>query len=538
MKTPSLATGPEGGIRDRASLLALLGLATLALATFADYGVGWDEPGLRTYGRLLLDFYTSGLVDRRFAEFADLAYYGGAFELLWAALEPFVPGDPFLGRHLACALVGIAGVAATAAIARRIAGARAGLLAALLLALMPDWYGHMFINAKDIPFATAMALALWLACRLLEEWSRPRLSSVVGFGLATGAAVGVRVGGLAAPLALLLPLLLSVAARARDAGPGPALADVAPGLWRLLPSVPVAVLVTLLTWPWIGLGPDHLVEAIRHFASLDFPTPILFEGAVLPATEAPRRYLLVLLASKLPEIVLLGLAALVLFGGRGAWADPRLVAVATAAGWPILHAVLAAPTAFDGIRHHLFVLPPLAVLAAIGLDRLLGAASARLMLAALLLLGAGTAAARLVITHPYQYVAFNALAGGTAGAQGRFELDYWGTALRELARETAAALDREGLGRPGRPWLVAVCGEPGTVEPILPPWLALADEIDYADVLLTVLRPGCPAVPPDRRLAEVQRAGAVLAVAGIRSARLAAARAGAVATLPDKGSLP
>lgn len=543
MPGPSVEGAPSGrAVWDRASGLALAGLALLVLATFADYGVAWDDPGLRTYGRLLLDFYRSGLEDLSFTRFADLAYYGGAFELSWALLEPLVPGDPLIARHLACAATGLAGIALAASIARRIAGPRAGFLAALLLALSPDWYGHLFVNAKDVPFASAMALALLFACRVLEEWPRPRTATALGLGLATGLALGVRVGGIAAPLPLLPPLLLLI--RRGSAQDRAAAVGTAAGLLRLSPAVPLAVLVTLLTWPWVGLGIDHAVEAVRHFAALDFPSPVLFEGRILPATVVPRSYLPELLLLKLPEIFLSGLALLTLLTAIGRKAagpaDPRLLAVATAALWPIAHAVLAAPAEFDGIRHHLFVLPPLAVLAAVGLERALAACRPRWrsLLVAGLAGGLGLAGARLWSTHPYQYVAFNALAGGTAGAEGRFELDYWGVSLREVVRLAAGALAREGLADPARPWRVAVCGEPETIERTLPPFLELAPEVGHADLLIAPTRPNCPDFPAGQRLVEVRRMGALLSFAAVRSARLAAARAGATAALPDLGLVP
>jgi hypothetical protein len=35
--------------------------------------------------------------------------------------------------------------------------------------------------------------------------------------------------------------------------------------------------------------------------------------------------------------------------------------------------------------------------------------------------------------HPYEYVYYNAIVGGTAGASGHYEMDYWGTSLRDIA---------------------------------------------------------------------------------------------------------
>ena len=55
---------------------------------------------------------------------------------------------------------------------RRLGGPLAGLIALLLLATCPLYYGHMFMNAKDAPFAVAMAIALLGTVRAFEEFAR------------------------------------------------------------------------------------------------------------------------------------------------------------------------------------------------------------------------------------------------------------------------------------------------------------------------------------------------------------------------------
>ncbi len=41
----------------------------------------------------------------------------------------------------------------------------------------------------------------------------------------------------------------------------------------------------------------------------------------------------------------------------------------------------------------------------------------------------------IIRLHPYEYVYYNSFAGGVGGAFRKFELDYWGTAYREIALE-------------------------------------------------------------------------------------------------------
>ena len=65
------------------------------------------------------------------------------------------------------------GLAITWRIGRRIGGPLAGLIALVLLATCPLYYGHMFMNPKDAPFAVAMALFLLGLVRLLDQYPKP-----------------------------------------------------------------------------------------------------------------------------------------------------------------------------------------------------------------------------------------------------------------------------------------------------------------------------------------------------------------------------
>src|SRR5207237_6933440 len=62
----------------------------------------------------------------------------------------------------------------------------------------------------------------------------------------------------------------------------------------------------------------------------------------------------------------------------------------------------------------------------------------------------------LVILHPLEYIAMNSLAGGVAGAYGRFDLDYWSMAVPEALRRLEDRTDAEGRFA-GDPPRVLVC---------------------------------------------------------------------------------
>src|SRR3954449_4058087 len=98
---------------DRLAWAALAVLTIVALLTFRDYGLGWDDYTHSQYGDLLLRLYGSGFTDRRALSFVNLYAYGGGFDMLAALLAKILPFDMFETRRLAGALVGLAGMAAT-----------------------------------------------------------------------------------------------------------------------------------------------------------------------------------------------------------------------------------------------------------------------------------------------------------------------------------------------------------------------------------------------------------------------------------------
>jgi hypothetical protein len=162
---------------DRAAVLILFIVAALAALVFRDYGLGWDDYTHAQYGELLLALYRSGFTDDRALHFVNLEMYGGGFDMAAALLAKIIPIGLFEARRLAGAIVGLIGLVATWRIGRRVGGPLCGLIALVLLGSCPLYDGHMFMNPKDAPFATAMAILLLGLVRIFEEYPRPSLAS-------------------------------------------------------------------------------------------------------------------------------------------------------------------------------------------------------------------------------------------------------------------------------------------------------------------------------------------------------------------------
>ncbi|MEA2955820.1 MAG: hypothetical protein QOJ58_1320, partial [Alphaproteobacteria bacterium] len=162
---PSSAELTTSRILDALALLVVGIVGVLALVTFRDYGLCWDDYAHAEYGDLLLKLYASGFSDQRALSWVNLYYYGGGFDLLAAFAAKLLPFTLFETRRLIGAAVGIIGLLVTWRIGRRTGGPLAGLMALVLLAACPLYYGHMFMNPKDSPFAVAMAIFLLGAVR-------------------------------------------------------------------------------------------------------------------------------------------------------------------------------------------------------------------------------------------------------------------------------------------------------------------------------------------------------------------------------------
>src|ERR1700722_1489295 len=162
---------------------------TVAL-TFGDYGLGWDDYTHSQYGSLLLSLYGSGFADQRAFSFVNLYMYGGGFDLLATLAAKVLPLGPFETRRLVGGAIGLVGLFVTWRLGRRLGGPLAGLVALVLLAACPLYYGHMFMNAKDAPFAVAMASALLGIVRAFEEYPSASPATIALCGIGIGAAIG------------------------------------------------------------------------------------------------------------------------------------------------------------------------------------------------------------------------------------------------------------------------------------------------------------------------------------------------------------
>ena len=471
---------------DAAAIAILALVAAIAAFTFRDYGLGWDDYTQSQYGGLLLSLYSSAFADKRALSFVNVYMYGGGFDLLAALAAKILPFGLFATRRLIGAAVGLVGLFVTWRLGRRVGGPVAGLVALVLLSACPLYYGHMFINSKDGPFATVMAIALLGIVRAFDEYPRATPATIVLCGVGIGLAIGSRVLGGFAVVDVLLALAFVVFVRSRASALMPALSECGSFLIAFIPGAILAYLVMGLVWPWSVLSPLNPLRAAAYF-SHDFEKPWreLFDGRLIPITQMPRSYVPTLVALTLPELMLvLGICGIVGALIAAAWNDrstigrrTALVSIVLAATLPILLTILMRPYLYNGIRHLLFVVPPFAVLgglAAAWIALRLRQWGTPAIAAGSLAFVAGIASPiiDMVRLHPYEYTDFNHIAGGVRGAQADFMLDYWGLSLTQASHRLLDYIAESHQAPANGHWTVAVCGPHPPVSVALGPQFA------------------------------------------------------------------
>ena len=407
-------------------------LLPLLLVLSRDYGNTWDEKIHQIEGEIAIDFWRGIPPPPTPPDNHASHLYGAVFDVICVAAQRVVPGDIWTTRHYVNAFFGWLGILFTGRLAARLFGRGTGLLAMVLLTLAPRYLGELANNAKDIPFAALTVVALYYLAAVEPRPPYLDRPSLLAFTAAAACALDVRAGGLL--LLVYLAVALGVAVlRGRETEPRT--------LGRLaLQVVAVSVAVLLLGttfWPWAFvrplLGP---VLALQNFSHFFWNGSVAFAGRMIRAKALPWDYVPTWLVISTPPVLLLG--ALL------SWARLRrrrqdlwpLVALWSATVFPMVYVTVQHSTLYNGIRHLLFVIPTLVILAAAGWTALLTDRSrwTKGLAAAALAVGLAEPLVFCLRNHPNEVVYFNAFVGGPRGAFGRYDLDYFGNCVLQEVR--------------------------------------------------------------------------------------------------------
>ena len=430
------------------------------LALSRDFGATWDERALQKLGELIWDLYSGELSRAAFLGSFELNFgytriYGLFVEFLSVAAQHVVPDDLWVVRHYVNAVFGWAGVVFAFLLARRLFGVRAAWLAAALLVSMPRYIADSMNNPKDLPFAVLMLGGAYFI--LSVGAVHPFITWPHALKLGTVIALAINVRSMGLMLLGYTGLAIAIAVViARDFD-----------IRRLMPVVGRFAVITLVAliggcafWPWAQAQPlTRPIEAFFMASSFNWGNPSLFRGEAIAGTAVPWYYLPTWIGITVPAVVLIGLIFAVIRVASIPASRLQLAGLWAIVLVPATAAMVRHVSLYDGIRHMLFIIPPMAVLAAGGWDLVFRSTPRRFAPIAALAFALMLAEPILfqIRNHPHQTAYFTPVIGGPRGAFARYDMDYWGNCILEATEWASDQAQRAGipLGVASNAWEIA-----------------------------------------------------------------------------------
>lgn len=433
-------------------IFIILVLASLVLLPlFAPQaGINADESYQVPQTKYILDYYTTLSKDRSIITDVpgpNAHYYGKLFEFI-SALAARITGhtsETDLGlhriRHILSALFGWLIILFTGLLAKIPGGWRAGWIAILLALFTPRLLGHSFFNVKDIPFAAGYIMAVYFIVRYLREFPKPKRSSLAGVILGIALAINIRVGGLLLIAYFVIFTSLILLLQYRNSQNEFSIQNARKTFTGkiLLPAV-ASYAAGLIFWPYALENPFlHPVEALSSFTRYGLNLRLVFEGIPLYSREIPWYYATKYLLLTLPLPVIGGLILSFFAVVKKIRFPGYIVYAFLVFSWifPVVYVTIRNSDLYDGIRHLLFVFPPIIALSGIGWNALINKIKKpawKLVPAGIMLILLINAASWTIRSHPYQYTFFNTFTRGLQGAYGKYETDYYMSSVKEASR--------------------------------------------------------------------------------------------------------
>lgn len=465
LERPATGTAADALLRKIFWGVAALGFVVMLSLSFGS-GINADDKFQVDYSQKLVNYYGTFGKDTAALNIPDgnMHLYGGFFETLTGFASKVMGYETATlayhnVRHASSAVLGWVAILCAALFAQLIAGWRAGLFTLIIMLLSPRFVGDSLMNPKDIPFAAGYMMAIYNMAAVLERLPNPRRWNLVGLVVGLGIALSIRAGG-----------LLSFAMFGMFAGlhfwlKNGGFAAFSNG--AMLKKYALVVLGTgvagyafaMLFWPYALQAPTkNPFIALSKFAELEVKIRVLYEGVNQMSDKTPWHYALKWILYTIPLAAIAGfVGSLVLLPRLLKRYNPLWVSLALfAAIFPVFYVIYKNSVIHDGWRHLTFAYPTLAVAAALFWNELAEMFSGKKYAQWAVYAGMGLlladSGAYIVANPKLPYTYFNPIVGGTKGAFGQFETDYWGISVRQGIEW----LEQQGVLKPDMPEVVVI----------------------------------------------------------------------------------
>lgn len=457
-------------VKQRLPLLVLLLVYVLySLLAFRSFGITNDEPedyllGSFLYTKLRAD---DPVLERSFVIADDGAINLTMYDRIYVAVLYAIAGEiNFDTYHLLNLLFySIILIAAYELLLKETKSSYLSLVGPIALIVTPRLFGDVAANHKDVPFAISYFVSL-VAIYLFGNKSSAK--SLLMLGLSFGLTQALRTVGYSIHLVYLLWLLLNQTS------------PVSKKSLELLSQVVVVFMIGLLihfvTLPYLAADPiSRFVELLNNAKAFPWNGSILYLGKQVLSTTLPWHYAPIWFVITTPVLFLIyGMGSVMLIKKSKL---AKLLWLSLVVNSVLL--VISKPVLYDGVRHLLYLLPPLVMLACLSFFSLLKSKWRWKKVAlSLTVINVVLILVQYYLLFPFHYTYFNELVGYFPGANNRFELDYWGASYKTAVEEFNQQADST------RTYQLYFCGDPQQVKEYAHFEYELVYEIAKADLLI------------------------------------------------------
>lgn len=414
------------------------------LAIINDYGLSWDFHSHLYAGLHHLGIPYPSQTDVVWVPFK----YKDPSETVWQPYGPLSTILPTLtyilmyrklallpfdsAYNFASVLFGVLGIAVLFYFLYESRSFTSAIFGSLFLGLLPVYFSYLHYNMKDVPNAVAFALAIYLFWRFSKRKSiKALLLAVVSFAFA----FNVKVNSI-----FIIPItfswvVISYVVKMLQTG----LSRITKReIFLTISYFILGPLAALSFWWPFWQDPLNTLLGMKYFFShITLNMPVLFWGEILySGVNIPWYYPYVYLAVTTPIPIILSFLTGLIICLKDTNANRRKISLLFILWFfiPLARFVIKGNSAIDGVRHFMEVVFPLCAVASVGAEfiyikvgKTVGIKTAIILSGVVFLF----LLKNIIVYHPYQTSFFNAAVGGIKGAEGKFDLDFWGTPQKE-----------------------------------------------------------------------------------------------------------
>jgi hypothetical protein len=399
--------------------------------------MSWDEPLFYNYAESIRTAYTPEAFSPDFNFYQvygkspeDHKIYGPAYLLIAQPFQLLAKNlfntDTGSAWHFINFITFQIGLIGFYVLSRRWLEPWVATVSTAFLGWQPVFWGHAFINPKDIPFMVLFLLSIVIGMDFVDhlEKQKKTLIRLIPAAIMLGLASSTRIIGPLAGIVVFAYFLLK---------------NKNKYIFQFILYGLISVLVMFFFWPYLWSEPfTRIMEVLKHMSNNPTELAVLFNGQIFRANDMPRRYLPQMFALTLTEPTWLLFFLGCIYGIRQSFLKKiewrSLGVVAGYFVFMVTYLIYNKPSVYDGFRHFIFITPPIFII--IGLSFKWISEKFKSFSLVLIIFSLLPGILGIIQSHPYEYTYFNQFSNGVGGAFRVYETDYWLTCYKEAIEWT------------------------------------------------------------------------------------------------------